>query len=261
VKILLLGTGTPAPDLRRLPSSTLIETPIGAWLVDCGDGAVVQLLRAGIKLDSIGYLIFTHLHTDHTLDYVPFVSGGHYGKRSSLHVWGPERFLAMHRMLADFYRDDGGSDTGLDRAQVAAYRGGIVFEEQRLTVDALPVQHSQETYALRFRAAGQTIVHSADTAYHEPLIEFASGADVLIHNAMCAEAMRATLGQRWEIIHEIMATPAEAGRVARLAGVKKLVLVHLWPDVDAEQVRRECATEYDGEIIVGADLMRFECDP
>ena len=224
MKVTLLGTGTPQPDLRRMPSSTLIETPLGPWLIDCGDGAVWQMLRAGIAPQSVQQLIFTHLHTDHTLGYVPFVMSGHYRGRSSLHVWGPERVLAMHRMVADFYRDDGGSDSGLDAAQVMSYRGGVIFRSPELMVDALPVHHSQETYALRFRADGQTVVHSADTAYHEPLIEFARGADILMHNAMAVEASRARLGKRWDSIHEIMATPAEAGRVARLAGVKQLVL-------------------------------------
>jgi ribonuclease BN (tRNA processing enzyme) len=167
----------------------------------------------------------------------------------------------MHRMVADFYRDDGGSDSGLDAVQVMSYGGGVVFRNPELMVDALPVHHSQETYALRFRAAGRMVVHSADTAYHEPLIEFARGADILIHNAMAVEASRERLGDRWDIVHEIMATPGEAGRVARLAGVKKLVLVHLSPDVDPVSVGQECAREFDGKIVVGEDLLAVECEP
>src|SRR5205085_5844772 len=99
-----------------------------------------------------------------------------------------------------------------------------------------------------------TIVHSADTAYCEALIAFARGADMLIHSAMAITALRERWGPRWDEIHAIMATPAEAGRVARLAQVKKLVLVH-WPAlVDSLTVRAECRSEFDGELIVGEDL-------
>ena len=76
------------------------------------------------------------------------------------------------------------------------YTVGTVFDQRGLLIDALPVRHSTETYALRFRAGGRSIVHSADTAYHEPLIEFARGADLLIHSAMAVTAIREHWGRR-----------------------------------------------------------------
>jgi ribonuclease BN (tRNA processing enzyme) len=51
-----------------------------------------------------------------------------------------------------------------------------------------------------------------------------------------------------------MATPAEAGRIARLARVKRLVLVHLPPLADPADVLAECRTEFDGGVVVGEDL-------
>src|SRR2546430_8904738 len=119
----------------------------------------------------------------------------------------------MHQQLQDFYANDGGAANGMAEVTLTPYTEGIVFDQHGLLIDALPVRHSTETYALRFRAGGRSIVHSADTAYHEPLIEFARGADLLIHSAMAVTAMREHWGRRWDDIHAIMAPPAAAGQV------------------------------------------------
>ena len=255
MKVTLLGTGTPQPDLRRMPSACIVHTPLGPWLVDCGDGALWMLMRAGIAPQTVRHLIFTHLHADHTLGYMPFVAGGHQLGRESLHVWGPARTLHMHQQLQDFYANDGGAANGMAEVVLKPYMEGTVFDQRGLLIDALPVRHSTETYALRFRAGGHSIVHSADTAYHEPLIEFARGADLLIHSAMAVTAMREHWGRRWDDVHAIMATPAEAGRVARLAQVEKLVLVHLPALADPAGILSECRGEFAGQIIVGEDLL------
>jgi ribonuclease BN (tRNA processing enzyme) len=259
LSITLLGTGCPQPDPHRMPSASVIHTPLGAWLLDCGDGAAWQLLRAGIAPRSVERLVFSHLHTDHTFGYAQFVLSGRLLGRTSLQVWGPARTRHFHQMAQDFYANDGGSDTGLDTVSITEYGAGRLFASPELSVDALAVRHSAETYALRFRALGQTIVHSADTAYCEPLIEFAQGADILVHNAMAVVETSGMLGKRWDGLHAIMATPAEAGRIARLAGVKELVLVHLPSGVDPSAVSAECRSEYTGELIVGEDLMTIAC--
>ena len=51
---------------------------------------------------------------------------------------------------------------------------------------------------------------------------------------------------------------AEAGRVAREAGVAKLVLVHLQPWGDSSETLRAAQAEFDGEIVLGAPGMEFE---
>jgi ribonuclease BN (tRNA processing enzyme) len=54
-----------------------------------------------------------------------------------------------------------------------------------------------------------------------------------------------------------------AGKMAREAGVRKLVLNHvipggLMPELDDEFYRRDVMKEFDGEVIVGRDGMQIE---
>jgi ribonuclease BN (tRNA processing enzyme) len=55
------------------------------------------------------------------------------------------------------------------------------------------------------------------------------------------------------------ATPEEAGRTAREAGVRKLVLTHFLVGTNTEETERRCRTEFDGEVIIAEDLMIVDC--
>ncbi|MBT4100494.1 MAG: MBL fold metallo-hydrolase, partial [Gemmatimonadetes bacterium] len=68
-RLLLLGTGTPAPLVHRAGSSYLLQTGEQTLLIDCGPGSVRRLLEAGIQTTDIDALLLTHLHYDHCVDY------------------------------------------------------------------------------------------------------------------------------------------------------------------------------------------------
>lgn len=271
MKVTLLGTGCPLPDLKRYGPAAVIETATaGTWLVDCGEGALLQSMRAGFPAAGITRLIFTHLHLDHMVGYPQFIFGGWHMGRRELKVWAPKglkRFTDF--LIHDYFQEDiayrvglGFSPAGLKDIEINEFGPGLVHQEGELTIEALPVLHSIPTFALRFREGAQMVVHSGDTRYCEELIDFARGADVLIHDCQLVPHLREMLTKIetptiWERLHRTHCTPAECGRIARLAGVKKLVLVHLPPETDPARVEAECATEFAGEIFVGKDLLKI----
>jgi ribonuclease BN (tRNA processing enzyme) len=52
-------------------------------------------------------------------------------------------------------------------------------------------------------------------------------------------------------------TPSEAGRIAAMAGVKKLVLTHFYPECDRNDMITPCGKEFDGPIILAEDMMHL----
>ncbi len=160
----------------------------------------------------------------------------------------------------------------------------IAYRDLRLTVSAVENTHypvnlrrrmPHRSLALRFDGAGRSVVFSGDTNYSANLVKLARGADVLVCEAMHIPSTRASFDQRvaagayadnpegvWQ--HIVAAhTPLDvAGRMAREAGVRSLVLNHIipggWnPEIGDEVYRREAAREFAGEIIVGRDLMEI----
>ena len=93
-------------------------------------------------------------------------------------------------------------------------------------------------FAYRFDYKGRSVVVSGDTAKWPPLADASKGADVLIHEAQNAQ-MTGMMVQGLKAMGvprmaSVMAdtvsyhtTPVEAADIARMAGVKRLVLYHI----------------------------------
>src|SRR5437660_1467612 len=65
LKLTLLGTGTPTPNLQRRGPSQIIEAGSDLILVDCGAGTLHRLVEAGYDRLNLSRIAFTHLHSDH----------------------------------------------------------------------------------------------------------------------------------------------------------------------------------------------------
>jgi len=50
-------------------------------------------------------------------------------------------------------------------------------------------------------------------------------------------------------------TPSSAGRMAALAGAKRLVLTHFYPECLGTDIADQCRKTYDGKLILARDLL------
>jgi ribonuclease Z len=70
---------------------------------------------------------------------------------------------------------------------------------------------------------GRKIVYSGDTAFSEAVAEAAKGADLLIHEGTFDASRKAEAQERKH------STVEDAARVAKQAGARKLVIIHISP--------------------------------
>jgi ribonuclease BN (tRNA processing enzyme) len=272
IELMFTGTGSPRPALDRANSGQLLRIGDRQMLIDCGGGTTRRLLEAGVDLTSVDTIFLTHLHSDHTLDYAEFLLGSWSMGRSSMRVFGPTGTRRLHELLLlEPYREDieyrlslGRTPAGMLDIEIVEYEAGLVLDEPDLTVTAAEVIHSTLTYALRFESGGEVLVHSGDTRYCQALVDLAKGADVLVHDVCIAPSPAFENNPAFPNLYEHLkahhADPAEAGRTAREAGVRRLVLTHFLLGARLEQSYDECRAEFDGEIIMAEDLLRISCD-
>ena len=140
----------------------------------------------------------------------------------------------------------------------------LVLEDDRVRVTAVLVNHGPifPAFAFRFDTQAGAIVISGDTAPCGGLIELAGGADILVHEVFddLQDADRGADSSRESRLREQHLLKAHTplsrvGAVAKLAGVRTLVLTHFIPGDDAlpdEHWVRGAA--FDGEVIAGRDL-------
>lgn len=295
---ILLGTqGGPNFNLVRGETASVLVIDKRLYMVDCGYGALAALVRANLNYRDVGEVFLTHLHDDHVADVVSLM--GHQwtgGRVQPTTIHGPagtRRLVAAaiaynqvneQIRLVDEARSARVADLFKAREIAATDASQVVFRDADLTVRAIENTHypaeskrrtPQRSVALRFDARGRSIVFSGDTAYSANLVSLARSADVLVCEAMHVAATRASFDERvkagayadnpegiWAHIVGTHTPLDVAGRMAREAGVKTLVLNHIipggWePGLDDEFYRREAAREFSGQIIVGRDGLVF----
>jgi ribonuclease Z len=106
-------------------------------------------------------------------------------------------------------------------------------------------RHNGPTLALR---VGDALAYCTDTAADPANVDFATGVEILFHEAWHAAAATE------DSTHT---ASGEAGRIAAEAGAGRLVLIHVSPLLAAEEeLLRDARAEFPATV-VGADLMRF----
>ncbi|MCM3584981.1 MBL fold metallo-hydrolase [Mesobacillus maritimus] len=272
-KVTLLGTGSPVISMERFSNSTLVEVGGERFLFDAGRGAAQRLNQLDISPGMIDKLFVTHLHHDHVMDFddilitaaVPDPRGG---RENNMQVWGPKGTKDWVKNTLKAYKVDiqvrktveGAS--GLD-ADVHEFKEGVVYNENGIEIIAFEVDHGPMKPAVGYRINydGRSVVISGDTTYSENLIKHAKGTDLLIHEVVSVkhpeEEYKSEALKNIEAYHT---TPEQAGEVFKQVNPKLAAYTHialLIPEEEAKLVERAQKT-YDGEVVVGVDLMAFE---
>ena len=271
-RVTLLGTGAPPPVLDRFGPSTLVEAGGEKLLFDAGRGALQRLHQLRIPFGDVTGLFLTHHHSDHVVGFVDLWLTGWIGRpwgrrKVPLKVWGPEgtNQMAEHlplafatdiRVRSHSYNAEG---VKLESTEIAE---GVVFESGDVRVTAFKVDHGGEqldAFGYRIDYKGRSAVLSGDTTFNENLIAHSQNVDLLVHevtHGMGEGFERANL----ERIRRNHTTPEDAGAVFARTRPKLAVYTHLLLFGDATDDDLIPATRgaYDGPLLVGEDLMRFD---
>ncbi len=245
MELIVLGSGTGVPYLRRGSSAYAVRAAGRLILLDLGSGACRALLRHDLNFSQVDLIALTHLHPDHIGDLVPFLFASHY----SLGYTRTEPFwLLAARGCADFHQRLKGAfgqwveaPEGLLQLQELNPEGPDRFDWEGLTLKTAPVNHIDGSLAYRVEAEGRSLVYSGDTDVSDSLVQLAQGADLLILECAMPHKVSGHL------------TPEEAGGLAARAGVPRLLLTHFYPPCDEVDVVARAAQEFSGEIIRAED--------
>ncbi len=276
-KVILLGTGTPNPDPDHAGSSTAIVVNDNVYLVDFGAGIVRNAAKMTpqyggefeqLRAKNLKIAFLTHLHSDHTIGLPDLLLTPWVLERDvPLELYGPTGTKHLADNIVEAYKADiDYRIKGLEPANENGWKvnthefeeTGTVYTDSLVKVEAFKVAHGSWTNAFgyRFTTPDKTIVISGDTRPCENILTYSRNADILIHEVYSYNRWTKR-NEFWKKYHAANHTSTlELGELASKAKPGKLVLYHLlfWGDSE-EDLIREMATKYDGEVIVGRDCM------
>jgi ribonuclease BN (tRNA processing enzyme) len=233
---------------------------------------------ANVALTSLKSVFITHHHSDHNADYGNLLLlAWTAGLARPVETWGPPPLVNMTKLFLEMNAPDISvriSDEGRPPLAPLIHahelqKGGFVMRDENVKVTAAVVHHPpvSPSFGYRFDSADRSIVISGDTTPTPSMIELASGADVLVHDALFepgVDRLVARVPNAQSLKKSILShhtTAQDAGRIAHEAGVKTLVLSHLVPPDDPQITPQmwidAAAQHFQGEIILGRDLLEI----
>lgn len=251
-----VGGGGTSPMRGGAGAAVIIDGKVLQF--DAGPKTQENLMRSNVLPNhKIDYLFFTHLHVDHTSDFIYMRGWPGFVFNKGYQIYGPYLTKAMSEAALDFNalhheEMDAFALKFPKLAPAVAARdlrfppiteikpsGGVVLHTDNITVTAARTPHmmSENGYSFAYRVDSNygSVVISGDTVPSLDVIGLAKNAELLIHDAIHLddEVLRETFfkfGESTEKLKtndkQVHSYSTEVGKVAQQSGVKKLVTYH-----------------------------------
>ena len=287
----ILGCGSALPTTRHFATSQVVNVRDKLYMIDCGEGSQLQFRKSRLKFSRLNHIFISHLHGDHCFGLLGLISTLNLlGRTAELHIHSPkglETLLAP--MLSFFCRQ---MTYKVLFHEFETKEPGMIYEDRSLTVTTIPLRHRMPccgflfaekqrpnhiiremvdfyevpVYELNRIKNGEDYVtpegkiisnslltrpsdlprsyaYCSDTIYMPEIAEQIKGVDLLFHEATFANADLPR---------------AQAGEIAKAAGVKKLVIGHFSARYEDENVLLKEASAVFPETVLAKETLCLE---
>jgi ribonuclease Z len=105
LSVTILGNNSAVPAFNRHPTSQVVTQDGVNYLVDCGEGTQIQMIKYKIRRGKISHIFISHLHGDHYFGLVGLLhTFGLLTHKQELHVYGPsplQQIIEMQMKVAE----------------------------------------------------------------------------------------------------------------------------------------------------------------
>jgi len=150
-QVTVLGCGSAVPTSWHNPSSQMVQYDNRQFLVDCGEGTQMQMIRYKVKYAKLDHIFITHLHGDHFFGLIGLMNTMHLMRREkTLHLYAPKdlkEIIETHLRLTNT-----GLYYPLEFHPLEDYQQNeLLYEDKHLTIHSFPLKHSIAVWGFLFR--------------------------------------------------------------------------------------------------------------
>ena len=168
----ILGCGSALPTTRHFASSQVVNIREKLFMIDCGEGAQLQLRRSKLKFTRLNHIFISHLHGDHCFGLMGLISTfGLVGRTATLHIHchtDLERILMPQ--LEYFCK---GMAYNVEFHPINPTKAEVVYEDRSVTVSSIPLRHRIPTCGFLFaeKPTPNRIIRDMIDFYKVPVFE------------------------------------------------------------------------------------------
>lgn len=150
MKLNILGCYSATPRTFTNPTAQVLEINNHIFLIDCGEGTQVQLRKNKVKFNRIKHIFISHLHGDHFFGLVGLISTFRLlGRDTDLHIYAPKglkEVITLQMKLSNSW-----TNYNLYFHELTSKSSEIIFEDQKVTVQTIPLDHRVYTNGFLFK--------------------------------------------------------------------------------------------------------------
>ena len=146
----ILGCGSALPTTRHFPTSQVVNIREKLFMVDCGEGAQLQLRRSKLKFGRLNHIFISHLHGDHCFGLMGLISTfGLLGRTATLHIYGHEELERILKPQLDFFCKGMAYEVAFHT--IDPTREEVIYDDRSVSVSTIPLQHRVPTCGFLFQ--------------------------------------------------------------------------------------------------------------
>lgn len=135
----ILGCGSATTSLQHLPSCQVLNIRDNLFMIDCGEGAQLEVRRMKLKFSRLNHIFISHLHGDHCFGLPGLLSTlALVGKTGSVTVHIFQDGADQFKHLLDYFCREMPYEL---RFHVIEPRKAVIYEDDAITVTAIPLRH------------------------------------------------------------------------------------------------------------------------
>ena len=139
-EVLILGCGSAKPTARHFPSAQIVNVHDKLYMIDCGEGAQMQMCRNRVNFSRLDNIFISHLHGDHFFGLIGLISTYNLlGRTANLSIYSPSGLGESLKVLISEYCREMTYQVVFHTVNTKIK--SKIFEDRTVEIYSIPLKH------------------------------------------------------------------------------------------------------------------------